>query len=176
MKFFYSLFIFMICTVCFSVLTFGLAKAQGGVSGTVTDRNGSPLPTATVLLLNPADSSLVKGAITEDDGSYHFQNISPEIYILSVSMVGFKRHYSDSFKVENELVQRSLVQLEESVEQLDQVAVTARRPLFEQKIDRLVVNVQRNITSSGNSTLEVLEKSPGILINRQSNSISLNGK
>jgi len=92
---------FAILTIYFSVLSFGLAEAQSGVSGTVTDVKGLPLPTATVLLLNPADSSLFKGAITEEDGSYHFQNIPTATYILSVSMVGFKKHYSDQFEVEN---------------------------------------------------------------------------
>jgi len=154
----------------------GLALAQSRVIGTVTDVDGSPLPTATVLLLNPADSSLVKGGITDDDGRYHLQNIPSGTYILSISMVGFRKHYTDQFGIKDKPVRQEPIQLKESVEQLGVVSITARKPLFEQKIDRLVVNVQRNITSSGNSALEVLEKSPGVLINRQSNSVSLNGK
>ncbi len=154
----------------------GIALGQTGVSGTVTDEEGSPLPSATVLLLNPTDSSLVRGGITDENGWYHLQNIEPGTYILSVSMVGFRRHHTEEFALKEETLQQERIQLRESVEQLGTVSVTARKPLFEQKIDRLVVNVQRNITSSGNSALEVLEKSPGILINRQSNSISMNGK
>ena len=52
----------------------------------------------------------------------------------------------------------------------------AKKPMFEQKIDRTVINVKNNITSAGGTALEVLEKSPGVSINRQNSSIALNGK
>src|SRR5207344_3671327 len=60
--------------------------------------------------------------------------------------------------------------------QLNEIVVRAEKPLFEQQIDRLVVNVQSSITSSGNTILEVLQKSPGIVVNRQNNTITMNGK
>ncbi|HSK12595.1 MAG TPA: TonB-dependent receptor, partial [Phnomibacter sp.] len=56
------------------------------------------------------------------------------------------------------------------------VTVVAKQPLFEQKIDRLVINVGASITSSGLTALEVLERSPGVLVNRQDNSVSIAGK
>jgi hypothetical protein len=59
---------------------------------------------------------------------------------------------------------------------LTQVQVTARKPLYEQKIDRLVVNVANSITAAGGTALEVLERSPGVIVNQQNNSISLVGK
>ena len=153
-----------------------LTKAQVTITGTVLDQNGAPLPTATVLLLNSTDSSMVKGAITDDSGIYLLEDISSDSYLLSVSMIGFKKYVSDSFLADQQILQVESIQLEVAIEQLDELSVTARRPLFEQEIDRLVVNVQRSITSSGGTVLEVLEKSPGIQINRQSNGISMNGK
>ena len=57
---------------------------------------------------------------------------------------------------------------------LKQVIVTARKPLIEQKIDRIIVNVDAMITAAGNNTLEVLTKSPGVSIDINGN-ISLNG-
>ena len=59
---------------------------------------------------------------------------------------------------------------------LDAVEVKARKPLFEQRIDRLVVNVAESITSAGSTALEVLERSPGVIVNRQNNDISMAGK
>jgi hypothetical protein len=59
---------------------------------------------------------------------------------------------------------------------LGTVTVMAKKPMFEQKIDRTVINVKNNITSAGGTALEVLEKSPGVSINRQNSSIALNGK
>jgi hypothetical protein len=54
--------------------------------------------------------------------------------------------------------------------------VQSRRPLLEQKIDRLVVNVKNSITSAGSTALDVLERSPGVIVNRQANSIVMSGK
>src|SRR6186713_2283835 len=58
---------------------------------------------------------------------------------------------------------------------LKEVTVVSRRPLVEQKIDRTVVNVEASVTNVGSSALEVLEKSPGITVDRDGN-ISLKGK
>jgi hypothetical protein len=59
---------------------------------------------------------------------------------------------------------------------MDEVQVVAERALFEQQVDRTVVNVAGVATASGISALEVLERSPGIIINRPNNSISMSGK
>ena len=48
--------------------------------------------------------------------------------------------------------------------------------MFEQKIDRVVINVKNSVTDAGGTALDVLEKSPGVTVNRQNNSISINGK
>jgi len=48
--------------------------------------------------------------------------------------------------------------------------------MFEQKIDRMVINVKNSITDAGGTALDVLEKSPGFTMNWQNNSIAINGK
>ena len=90
-------------------------------------------------------------------------------------MIGYKQAYS-SLEVNHENMTIPQVQLDEDTQQLDEVVVTARKPLYEKQIDRTVVNVQSSITSSGKTALEVIEKSPGVNVNRQNNSLSMNGK
>jgi len=53
--------------------------------------------------------------------------------------------------------------------------VKGRKPLIEQKIDRTIVNVDAMITATGSNALEVLSKSPGVIIDVNDN-ISVNGK
>jgi len=154
------------------------AVAQVQIMGTVVDAEGLPLPAVNVLILNETDSALVKGAVTDKLGIYRIDGIQPGSYILSVSMVGFQT-YEESFSIresEDKSLNIGPITLNESIEQLGEIVTTARRPLYEQEIDRLVVNVQRDITSGGSSALEVLQKSPGVQVNRQSNDIALNGK
>ena len=151
-------------------------QSQAVIKGIVVEENGSTLPGANVLLLTPSDSVIVKGAVTDNAGYYELNNIHPGRYLLSVSMIGFKKYMSAPFVTDQDPIRFDTITLRVSLEEMDEVDVTARRPLFEQKIDRLVVNVQRSITSSGSSVLQVLEKSPGVQVNRQSNTLSMSGK
>src|SRR5215218_9830130 len=67
------------------------------------------------------------------------------------------------------------IQLQAATASMADVTVVAKRPLIEQKVDRMVVNVEASPTNVGNSALEVLEKSPGITVDKDGN-ISLKGK
>src|SRR5258708_5891460 len=64
----------------------------------------------------------------------------------------------------------------QKVVRLDSVTVTGKKPLYEHKQGKLVINVQSSIAGTGNSVLDVLERSPGVVVNRQSATLSLNGR
>ena len=59
---------------------------------------------------------------------------------------------------------------------LEKITVTGRKPVYEQKTDRMVINVKNSITSAGGTALDVLERSPGVTVSRQGSTIALNGK
>jgi hypothetical protein len=150
------------------------AFSQVSIRGNVADKN-EKLPAATVLLLQ-LDSTMVKGAITDLGGDFIFENVAPGSYLISASMVGYAKFYSDLVNVENKDVVIPEIILQDAATTLGEVVVTTEKQLFQQSIDRFVINTASSITLSGNSILEVLQKSPGILVNRQNNSISMNGK
>jgi hypothetical protein len=162
--------LFILALSCQMVYSFG----QASIKGRVKDRQHD-LPLAAVLFLGP-DSSLVKGVVTDNEGRFIFENVLPGNYLIASSMVGYTRFISQEISVaEKDIVLPDII-LEESATELSEVVVNAEKPLFEQQIDRLVVNVQSSITLSGNTILEVLQKSPGVMVNRQNNSISMSGK
>ncbi len=158
--------------------TFQIALSQTQISGSVGDAAGNPLPAASVLLLKGADSTLVKGQVSTVEGTYTFDDIAPGEYRLGVSMLGFADYFSDVFTLDDQTQKKSMpsVVLKENAAQLDEVNIVAKRPLFEQKIDRLVVNVATSITSAGSTALEVLQRSPGVLVNRGAGWINMSGK
>lgn len=59
--------------------------------------------------------------------------------------------------------------------ELEAVVVTSRKPPFERKADKMIVHVDANITNSGASAMEVLEKTPGVSVDKDGN-ISMAGK
>lgn len=154
----------------------GLAQTQ--LSGRVTDAGGQPLPAASVLLLRKADTVLVKGQISDVTGAYRFEDLAPGEYRLGVSMLGYTDYRSEPFELQADKPAKILgvVVLNENAAQLGEVDIVAKKPLFEQKIDRMVVNVANSITNAGGTALEVLQRSPGVMVNRQTRSIALSGK
>lgn len=155
-----------------------LLSAQARVHGIVTDMNSMPIADATVLLLQPADSALVKGTVTNSRGAYLFENIAAGHYLISFSHTGFSPYYSVPFHVTADVsnIENGTQQLQLLSSALTNVTITAKRPLYEQKPDRLTINVASSITSAGNTALQILERSPGVTVNRQSNTVAMLGK
>ncbi len=152
-----------------------VAQSNGSISGKVTDQQNKLMQSATVSLLRAKDSSVVKFSVTDKSGGYHFENITPGQYLISVSAVGHAKTYSSKIEVQDQLNSLKTIELLPQAKALSAVTVTSNRPLIEQKIDRTVVNVEASVTNVGNSALEVLEKSPGITVDKDGN-ISLKGK
>ena len=151
------------------------AAAQGRITGQVRDASGNPLPSATVSLLKAGDSSLVKTAISGKDGRYEFEKLKEGDYLVQVSSSGYERKYGGPLRLSGADLSAEPFTLQPVVKSMGGVTVTAQRPFIESKIDKTVVNVDASPTNAGATALEVLEKSPGIMVSNDG-AISLRGK
>ena len=156
--------------LCHATSSFG----QVSVSGRV--KNQHQVIAAASIELLAHDSVVIRKAITNDSGEFIFQNVAPGSYMITSSVVGFSRFVSGLFQVGNNEITLPDINLENLVTELNGVVIKAKKALLEQQIDRLVVNVQSSATSAGNTVLDVLQKTPGIVVNLQNNTISMNGK
>ncbi len=160
-------------------LTFAFPlKSIAQIQGTIHDSKNQPILFANVLLLNQQDSSLVAGILGSDVGTFTITNFVPGKYLIKTSAVGYKNAISEPFEIKssNEHIHLSPIIVEEDITQVDEVQVIAKKPIYEQQVDRLIINVEKSITSAGSTALEVLEKSPGVNVNRQNKSILLGGR
>ncbi len=152
-----------------------IAQQQRKLSGKITDPANAPLAAVTVSLLKSKDSSLVKASVTSKEGHYEFENISPGSYLLMASSAGMEKKYSELLQVSESGNATLNLALQPVVKSMGAVTVTAQRPFIESKIDKTVVNVDASPTNAGATALEVLEKSPGIMVSNDG-AISLRGK
>lgn len=152
----------------------GSAQSQYNVTGLVSDNTNEGIPYVNVLLIKSKDSTLIKGTISSDNGTFKIESVKNGNYIIMSSFVGFKTAYSKPFYLDSDYKVEKLILTEG--EQLNEVLIKAKKPLYEQKVDRMVINVENSIVSAGGTALEVLERSPGVNVNRQSNNISIAGK
>ncbi|MEZ0539283.1 outer membrane beta-barrel protein [Fibrella arboris] len=146
------------------------------VRGSVSDAAGKALPFASIALLNARDSTLAKGGVTSEAGTYELTGIRPGRYVVMASSIGYKPAKSAVFEVAATPVDVLVLPLSESAKTLNEVAVVTKKPFVEQEADRTVINVAGSIIGSGSTALEVLEKAPGVTVDRQNDALQLRGK
>ena len=163
-----------------SILLGVIANAQfksGKISGNVIDGNTKTIESATITLLNAKDSTVAKMSVADKTGKFVFDNVSEGSYLVSITAVGHAKGFSETVSVSasQPVIELKTVELIPAAKSLSSVTVTARKPLIEQKIDRMIVNVDAAVTNVGATALEVLEKAPGVTVDKDGN-ISLKGK
>lgn len=170
-------FLIMIGLILIVKQTQAQSSGKATIKGLVITAGNKPLDYATVTLISPKDSTTVKAMLSTLAGSYSFQNIKPGNYIIKVSSIGFKPATSQVFIVGADATELTIPDITATLatRSLATVTISAPRPLIERQNDRLIVNVAGNILSAGNSALDILEKAPGVDVDKDGN-ISLNGK
>ena len=93
-------------------------------------------------------------------------------------MVGYQKAFSAIFELNEGQAPLTIPSLlvAENTQTLQEVKVVTKKPFVEQQIDRMVVNVENNIGSAGGTALEVLEKAPGVTIDRQNDRLQFKGR
>jgi iron complex outermembrane recepter protein len=172
-------FSFLLTAVLASSLSLSLQaqNEKGKINGTILDESQKGLESASISLLRAKDSVQVKVSVSDKTGKYGFDGIGQGKYLVLVTAVSHASLYSPVFEISASHPSISLdnLILPKKNNELKEVAVIASKPFIEQKADRMVVNVDASPTNAGTSVMEVLEKSPGITIDKDDN-ISLKGK
>lgn len=141
-----------------------LVFSQNQLSGKLTDLNNDPLAYANVILLNAQDSvSVVKGTVSEEDGSFLLKDIKDDNYVLKITYVGYE-DLLKKIRVKGDTNLKTL-KVAPSSGDLDEVTIQARKPRISREVDRIVFDVENSTLSSGN-TWDILKKSPGVIDNQ----------
>lgn len=172
-----KLLLLLLITTVFFLISLQ-SRSQSAIKGIIKNGDGKILQFANVKLLKSADSTIVKSMNSDTSGSFSFENIPYGSYLVTASFTGMIKAGSPLIETTSNKkeVNAGELYLENGNVRLKNVSIVAKKPLFEQKIDRMVINVKNSITDAGGTALDVLEKSPGVTVNRQNNSIAVNGK
>jgi hypothetical protein len=162
--------------VCISFLSVHVL-ASDMIVGRVTDSKNQPIEFATVALINPKTKEMVKGEVCNVNGEFKLDKLKSGAYTLSVSMIGYSKNEKETIVIDatkNRVIKKDII-LNETVHQLAEVNVKAKKMFIEQTVDKMVVNPEASITSTNESVYEILKKLPGVTIDNNDN-ISLKGK
>jgi len=176
-----TLFIFFLGQIGMGDRMFAQIPGRTTITGTVTNLAGKPIEFATMMLLPGADSTagqLVKSAVSDSAGQYVFVNVAVGSYRVATTAVNYQKTVSAPFAVgtDQALVNIPTLVAKEDARTLNEVNVTAKKPFIEQLSDKTIVNVANSIVATGGTALDVLEKSPGVMVDTQNDRISLKGR
>ena len=155
------------------------AQSTSKITGQVMDSSGKPAAAATIVLVHATDSLPVKTTLADSAGRFTLQPVQPGTYKIWVTYLGYQRYGSNTITINPPGQDVDLLQIilqKSKGMQLKEVTITGKKPFVEHKIDRTVINVDALATNQGISALDVLEKSPGILIDPVTGAIGLEGK
>jgi len=141
---------------------------------TVLDEKQAPLIGATVEL-NAANRSInPQMTVTDEKGMAVFSIKPSNSYNLKIRFVGYAELMTELSK-EAITAQKLSISLQPDNTTLEGVTVTSRKALIQRIQGKTIVNVDAAVTNAGTTVLEVLEKSPGVMVDRNGG-LSLMGK
>ncbi|MEN2412721.1 TonB-dependent receptor domain-containing protein [Flavobacterium mesophilum] len=148
---------------------FCLAQSTLKVKGKIASETKS-LEWAKVSI-STIEGKIIDGTMAKEDGSFEI-NLKNGSYKIKVSLLGFT-DYEKEISLEKDTDLGTIV-LHESETKLVEVVVQSKKKTIEQKTDRLVYNLENNVTNVGGDALSAINTAPGVVV--QNNAINILGK
>ncbi|HKK74739.1 MAG TPA: TonB-dependent receptor [Saprospiraceae bacterium] len=156
--------------------TLSALHAQSTIKGVLNNgETGEPLPYATLILHDSADSSMVANALTEADGAFTMQAPAGDYYLLC-KYVGFEDKIIPNITISASDKTKNLeeINLMTGAVDIETMEVKADRSKMEMKLDRRVFNVGKDLTNAGNNAADILNRVPSVNVDPEGN-VSLRG-
>ncbi|OIV41520.1 TonB-dependent receptor domain-containing protein [Flavobacterium johnsoniae] len=148
---------------------FCLAQSNLKLKGKVSNET-TPLEWADVSILN-SEGKIIDGYTTKQDGTFEI-NLKKGNYKIGISLLGYAE-YEKEISIEKD-TDLGIIILKETAENLGEVVIKTKKNTVEQKIDRVVYNLENNISVSCGDALAAINKAPGVVV--QGSRITILGK
>ena len=171
----------LLCAVLFSITAVHATDPApetdktGTISGKVLDATlKEPLPYVNIIIKNTS-GKILTGGITLDDGTFEIKKIIEGNIIVSVQYIGYKTYNKEvNIGKGNYKVNLGNIFLEEKVEDLDEITVIAEVSTIQQKVDRKIINIGKDLAALGTAS-ELMTAVPSVSVDAQTGDISLRG-
>lgn len=158
-----NLFIFLLLPL------FCLAQSTLQLKGKLSD-GITPLAWENIIILTP-EGKIVGGTTSTEDGTFEI-NISKGFSKIKISPIGLIE-FEKEISIEKD-TDLGLILLTKKTTDLNEVVVKTKKRIIEQKIDRLIYNIENNVSTIGGDALSAINTAPGVVV--QTNTINILGK
>ncbi len=150
---------------------------EGSISGKVIDESlQEPVPYASIVVKSRIDSSTITGGITSENGTFIIDKLPDGDFIVEIQYIGYKTHSQEiTLDKGHRKLELGTISISEEAEALSEVELVAERTTIEQRIDRKVVNVGKDLTTAGATASDIMNNIPSVNIDQQTGELSLRG-
>jgi len=155
----------------------GGSTIVGRISGNVIDSvTKETMPYTTVALFRATGRSPLNGVLTDDKGVFKIDGVKPGSYRLEISFIGYPTKVIRNIETTLSKPDKALgtVVVAPSAKSLKEVQVTGAKALVENRIDKIVYNAEKDLTSAGGNATDVLQKVPLVAVDINGN-VSMRG-
>jgi len=149
-------------------------EKNGSITGKIIDSQSKEgIGYSTVLVKE--NGKVVASAATKEDGSFTFSNLVNKNLLLEVNFVGYKKYSQEVNLSTSNSVNVGTISIVSESKEIETVTVVKERSTIEQKADRKVVNVGKDLIASGTTASEIFNNIPTVSIDPQTKELSLRG-
>jgi len=149
----------------------------GRISGNVIDSvTKQPMDYTTITLFRATGKSPLTGMLTDEKGNFKLDNVKPGTYRLEITFVGYPTKVVNNVITTLSKPDKNLgtILVKPGSKKLDEVNITGAKSLIENRIDKIVYNAEKDLTSAGGNATDILQKVPLVAVDINGN-ISLRG-
>ena len=144
----------------------------GRITGKIVDSSThASLEYATISIIPDGGQNAINGTTSTSSGDFTIDNLPFGKYKILVESIGYKPYSLNNITLSSGKPLENLksIQLIKSVQALQAVVVTAQGKVLENKIDKMVFNAERDLTSQTGVATDVLRKVPQVSVDVDGN-------
>lgn len=137
------------------------------LKGVLVDADDSnPLEFANVVLYGLNNSTIVTWSISKNDGAFELSKIGLGEYDLAITVLGYeeKKIKNVVFNKQGFTLDLGKINLNKATTALDEVSIVGIQKTYQTKIDKKVINVSKDINSTGGTAIDLIKNVPGLAV------------
>ncbi|MBS1780792.1 MAG: TonB-dependent receptor [Bacteroidetes bacterium] len=160
----------LLTSLLFIMILANFSVAQS-VTGIITDSlTHEPISYATISVIDPYLNKSINGTISDEHGAFAI-DLPVGKYAVSVDFIGYRKKQLPNITINKlqETINLDTITISPIGNRLSELTVSAKIPLIENKIDKLVYNTANDITAQGGVATDVLKKIPQVSVDIDGN-------
>jgi ferric enterobactin receptor len=152
-----------------SLQVFSQQNKNGKITGKVLNSgNKQPVEYAAIVIMDAVTGKTVNGGVADNKGIFNITGLSTGRFKVMIDFIGFEKKTFDSVIIAGNY-NMGTVYLTLTSKSLNEVVITSKAPVIENRVDRVVYNVANDVSSQGGVATDVLKKVPQVTVDVDGN-------